>query len=30
MLFDKLTCVRIEKNHFSAAPCACDFKKLYL
>ena len=30
MLFDKLTCVKIEKNHFSAAPSACDFQKVYL
>ena len=27
MLLDKLTCLRIEKNHMSAEPCACDFQK---
>jgi len=30
MLFDKLTCVRNEKNQLSAAPRACDFRKVYL
>jgi len=30
MLFDQLTCVRIEQNHLSAAPSACDFQKVYL
>ena len=30
MLFDELTCVRIEQNHLSAAPSACDFQKVYL
>jgi len=30
MLFDKLTCVRNEKDQLSAAPSACDFKNVYL
>jgi len=30
MLFDKMTCVTIEKNHLSTAPSACDFQKVYL
>jgi len=29
LLFDELTCVRIEQNHLSAAPSACDFQKVY-
>jgi len=30
LLLDKLACVRIEQNHLSAAPSACDFQKVYL
>jgi len=30
LLFDELTCVRIEQNRLSAAPSACDFQKVYL
>ena len=30
LLFDKLTCVRIEKNQLSAAPSACVFQKVSL
>ena len=30
LLFDELTCVRIEQNHLSAAPSACDFQIFYL
>ena len=30
LAFDELTCVRIEQNHLSAAPSACDFQKVYL
>jgi len=30
LLFDQLTCARIEQNHLVAAPSACDFQKVYL
>ena len=30
MLLDKLTCVKIEKNHLSAERSACDFQNFYL
>ena len=30
LLFNKLTCVRIEQNHLSASPSACDSHKVYL
>jgi len=30
LLFNQLTCVRIEQNHLSASPSACDSHKVYL